>query len=295
MPENLVIQTIEQIRETDKKIDKNNQIDEQTIINKIKQTDELFRKFKNKKLQEFKNKIPSDKYEKLLKELNNLEQIFKSDLERLQQALQKLKENQFSAYQKIIKSMQDKFWGLLEIKQWDTLRDIAVKYLWLPENWRKESYSWFELVEWLQKNENIDSERLQIGDIILIPAEYTILKSLLKWENIIDLKELFKNQNIKFNKEKLSDEEKTQIYSLLLQYFKLRWNDNKIKFILKELAVLSEKHNDKLSPKTEITKAIQEISKNKEKQKKFIEILQEFKKAHSPEWKDYSWFIYMIF
>ena len=117
MPESLVIQTIEQIKETDKKIDKNNQIDEQVIINQIEQTDKLLRKFKKQKLKEFKDKLSADKYEKLLKELNNLEQIFISDLERLQQALKTLKENQFSAYQKIIKSMQDKFWGLLEIKQ----------------------------------------------------------------------------------------------------------------------------------------------------------------------------------
>jgi hypothetical protein len=82
----------------------------------------------------------------------------------------------------------------------------------------------------LQKNENINPEKLQIGDVILIPSEYTILKSLLKWENIIDLKELFKNQNIKFNK-KLSNEEKIQIYPLLLQYFKLR-NNSKISDVI---------------------------------------------------------------
>ena len=302
--------TIEQIKKVDKKVDKNDKVDEKQIIEKIRKTEKMFKSFASSKLEELKQKLPQDKFQKLSQEFKNLENNFNIDLKTLEKKLSELKENQFEEYQNIIKSMQDKFWGILEIKEWDTIYDIATKYLNLPEKWKKEVYSWFDLADWMVKNENLKSENLKIWDVIILPAEYSLVKSFLKYENKIDLKELWKKQNIKF-KEWVSKEQKWEILILLLQFFKIKKNDEKIQFVLAELSKLAPKDNIKAPSLAKTTKNISSPLWDKEvldywntnsidiknlstTQNNNIDpsILKDIKDKYDGKWKDYSGFFW---
>ena len=244
--------TINSVEKADKKIDKSNQVDEKKLIEKIQKTEKLLKKFEDTKLKELKTQLWENSYKELEKNLKNLERNFAKNLRNLQNILEKLQENQFQEYQNIILAMQDKFFWVLEIKEWDTVWDIAVKYLWLPKNWKKEWYAWFELVEWLRENENIEPKKLQVWDVIIIWSEFVVLKNLLKYENYIDLKSLIKEHKVKFTKTDIPPEIKFDIYQVLINFFKIKWEWEKAVNLMSDLFELTEKFWNKPISNTEI-------------------------------------------
>lgn len=245
--------TIEKIETADTKLDSNNTIDEQKIIDKINQTKEYFEKFEKTKLVEMKDKLSTDEYKNLKDNFDKLKQGFWLDLELVSKKLTMIDELKEEEYSQIIIDMEDNFWWLLEIKSWDKIWDLAVKYLWLPQNWKLANYSWFQLTDWIEKHQDIDQNKLQIWNLLMLPAEYTILKDIIKNNDYIEVEKLLEKEEISYKEKykELSELDKVNIKKILIKYFDAKWNEEQSKIIMDEL----EESYFKWLTKEEIKKA----------------------------------------
>ncbi len=285
MPE--TAQIIEQINISDQQIDTDNTIDEQKIIQKIKETEDNFNRFSNHQLQDLQNTIPPEQFEKLKQNFNTLTHTFQSELDITQGKLSQLQHDEKEEYTRIIEEMQEKFWWALQIKQWDTLWDIAVKYLWLPSEWKLENYSWFEMVDILKQEQNIDDEKLQVWDVIIIPAEYTILKDIIKNNDVLDIKKLLQNDEIIYKDvyDTYNNDEKFHIDMILLKYFQAKQNHQKSDEIFEKIL---ETGSQKQPSRKSLSLHPQ---KNAEDAQNFLD---QKLSENSSEWKNYEgiwWYI----
>jgi hypothetical protein len=67
-----ISKALETIETTDKKIDKNDQVDEQAIFKKIEETDKYFETFENTKLKELESTLNPIQFQKLQNEFSRL-------------------------------------------------------------------------------------------------------------------------------------------------------------------------------------------------------------------------------
>ncbi len=297
-----ILHTLDAIEKADKKIDENNQVDEQAIFDKLNQTEDYFRTFENTKLKDLEKKLDPIQFQKLQNEFSRLRFWFETDLSEISKKISILEEWQLEDYNNIIIWLQDRFWWLLEIKKWDNIWNLATKFLQLPEEWKLQSYSWFQLADWLVENEWIKktwewaSQNLLIKewDIILIPWEYTILKELMKNNDYFDVKELLSNQNIKYSKEFewLSSSDKFNIKIIIARYFSYKWDSVKSKNLLLELAGEYEKQSWKEEAEEDwINPFVKEIFKDDPEWLKAYLDMQ--LKKYDDKW-NYEWFFWFF-
>ncbi len=228
---------IEQINTSDRDIDTDNFIDEKKVIQNIISSQQNFDDFQKNQLQNLQSQLSVEEFEKLHNDFTTLKQNFQIELDVAENKLEQLKQNQLEEYAEIIWEMQDKFWGALKIQPWDTLWDVAVKYLWLPATGKLENYSWFDLVDTIQSEQKISHDSLQVWDIMIIPAEYTILKDIMQHGNKIDIVELLKNNEIIYRTEynSVSETDKFNTDLVLLKYFQTKWNTQKVDILFEKI------------------------------------------------------------
>ena len=97
------------IESIDKKLDKNNQVDEQKVIEKLQKVQNMFLKFKNTKLQKLKHQLPEDKFQILQKEFNLAEKSFYEKIKHYETLLNKIENKKLEDYQKLTDKILEDF------------------------------------------------------------------------------------------------------------------------------------------------------------------------------------------
>jgi hypothetical protein len=97
------------IESIDKKLDKNNQVDEQKVIEKVQKIQKMFLKFKNTKLQKLKHQLPEDKFQILQKEFNLAEKSFYEKIKHYETLLNKIENKKLEDYQKLTDKILEDF------------------------------------------------------------------------------------------------------------------------------------------------------------------------------------------
>ncbi len=233
-----------------------NKFDLKKITSKIHSIKRLFEEFENERLPYLKQKLSEEDYKRLEEEFKKLKKMFYKEMDFLKDyviVLEKSKGDKKKLYEELINHLINKFYWILKVSSTDNTRKtlwwICVYYIWLSPNKFKQNYglqSWEELVNWIEKYEDVNPKKLKDGDLILIPWQITLLKNLKKYEKDIDLKELFLNNKVIFKKG-VDTNRKAEIYLLLLNFFQYRGKYELVRSILKDFNKLLK--NQRYKPK----------------------------------------------
>lgn len=222
------------VKTADSKLDQIWLVDEQKVIDKVLEVSIYFSEFETKNLPKLRASLSEKAFDELKWEFSKLKENFYSDIKQLKAKLELHDEMLFDEYNMLLRDFQDEFWWVLEIKEWDTIWDIATKYVWLPKDGKASTYSWFQLADWMAENQKVTANNLKVWDVVIVPSEYSALKDLFQNSDVFDLETLLNEWKIVYKPEfeKLPKDEQFDALRAIYKYLNARWWSNDLSPLL---------------------------------------------------------------